>query len=528
MKKLPVVKHFGTGLLLGAVSGSVTGVVISLYKFCAKHIIHLSEEGYAFLRTNPLWLIAVAVGLLGLAYLLAFIYRRVTNLRGGGIPTAIGLLRGWLPFRWVRNVVGIFGLSLTTFLVGVPLGNEGPSVQLGTALGKGCSSLWGRRGKAWSRYSMTGGACAGFSTATGAPISGILFAVEEAHHRVSPLILLVATAAVSAARLVSDLLAPVLGVSSNLFPNLELKPLIGVDCWISLVLGGIFGLFAVVFLSCYRYIADLLNHKLAKVADVYKIYVVLLLTVGVGLVSFSFISTGHDLVLSLFEGETVWMLLLLLLVRTVLTMGANATNITGGIFLPILAIGATLSALFGKCVVALGVDAALYPTILVLGITACIAGVMKMPLTAIAFAVEALSGHQIMLPILLVTAVSYGMAELFGAVSINDHVLDNRMKQIRKGHIRTTAEATVVVQPNSFAEGKEIRDILWPDGLFVLSVDKSRALGGKTLYAGDRLQVRYSTFHEEYLHKELADIVGAQQEEHLRHEAAVATGAQQE
>ena len=528
MKKLPVVKHFGTGLLLGAVAGAVTGIVITLYKFCVKHIIHLSEAGYAFLRENPLWLIAVVIGLPGLACLFAFIYHRVTNLRGGGIPTAIGLLRGWLPFRWVRNVVGIFGLSLTTFLIGVPLGTEGPSVQLGTALGKGCSALWGRRGEAWSRYGMTGGACAGFSTATGAPISGILFAVEEAHHRVSPLILLVAIAAVSAARLVSDLLAPVLGVSSNLFPNLELKPLIGANCWIPLVLGGIFGLFAVAFLSCYRYVTDLVNHKLAKVADVYKIYVVLLLTVGMGLVSFSFISTGHDLVLALFEGETVWMLLLLLLVRTVLTMGANTTNITGGIFLPILAIGATLSALFGECVVALGVDAALYPTILVLGVTACIAGMMKMPLTAVAFAVEALSGHQIMLPILLTTAVSYGVAELFGAVSINDRVLDNRMEQVHKGRTRTTAETIVTVQPDSFAEGKEIRDILWPDGLFVLAVDKSRALGGKTLHAGDRLQVRYSTFHEKRLHNELAAIVGAQHEKSPQQDLPDTVGAQHE
>ena len=513
LKKLPIVKHFGTGLLLGAVSGAITGIVITLYKFCAKKIIHLSEEGYGFLRENPLWLIPVAIGLLGVAWLFSFIYHRVTNLRGGGIPTAIGLLRGWLPFRWVRNVVGIFGLSLTTFLIGVPLGNEGPSVQLGTALGKGCSALWGRRGEAWSRYSMTGGACAGFSTATGAPVSGILFAVEEAHHRVSPLILLVATAAVSAARLVSDLLAPVLGVSSNLFPNLELQPMLGFNCWIPLVLGGIFGLFAVVFLSFYRYMTDLLNHKLAKVADVYKIYVVMLLTVGMGLISFSYVSTGHELVLALFDGETVWMLLLLLLVRSVLTMGANGTNITGGIFLPILAIGATLSALFGKCIIALGVDAALYPTILVLGITACIAGMMKMPLTAVAFAVEALSGHQIMLPVLLVTAVSYGVAELFGAVSINDRVLDNRMEQVRKGRKRTTAEATVVVQPDSFAEGKEIRDILWPDGLFVLAVDKSRAMGEKTLHNGDRLHVRYSTFHEERLHTELTAIVGVQQPE---------------
>lgn len=511
MKKLPVVKHVGTGLLLGGIAGLATGTVITLYKFCAKHIIHLSEEGYAFLSAHPLWILPAVAALFGLAVVLGHIYRRTSNLRGGGIPTAIAILRGWLPFQWLRNAVGIFTLSLTTFLVGVPLGNEGPSVQLGTAIGKGCSLLLGKGKDAWSRYGMTGGACAGFSTATGAPLSGILFAVEEAHHRVSPLILLVATAAVGAARLVSDLLAPVLGVSITLFPPLQLRPLDAADGWIPLAIGGIIGLLAVAFLSFYRGVAHLLNNRLSNVADRYKLFAILLATLGMGLLSYSYISTGHELILSLFSGETVTVLLALLLVRTTLTVGANVTNLTGGIFLPVLAIGTLLSALFAEGVqAAFGLDASYYPVILVLGITACIAGMMKMPLTAVAFAIEALSAYELILPVLLVTAVAYGVTELFDAVSVNDRVLDSRMEQIRKDRKRTVAETTVTVQPDSFAVGKEIRDIFWPEGLFVLSIDKKSALEGKTLHAGDQLRVRYATFNESRLKKELVTILGEQ------------------
>ena len=509
MKKVKVVKHIGSGLLLGGIAGGVTGAVITLYKFCAKHIIQLSERQYHFLRSHPLWLIPVAVLLFGLAVLLARIYRSTPNLRGGGIPTAVAILRGWLPFRWIRNIIGIFSLSLTAFAIGVPLGNEGPSVQLGTALGKGCSKAMGKRGKGWDRYGMTAGACAGFSTATGAPLSGMLFAVEEAHHRVSPLLLVVAGAAVAVARLVSDLLSPLLGVSSTLFPSMQLRPLTAVECWIPLSIGVLFGLFAVVFLSFYRRVANLMNNRLAKVADQYKIYAILLLTVGVGLFSFSFISTGHELILSLFDEEMLWMLIALLLVRTLLTVSANVVNLTGGIFLPILAIGALLSALFAEGVQAVfGLDTSYYPVILVLGITACIAGMMKMPLTAIAFAIEALSAYELILPVLLVTGVSYGVAELFDAVSINDRVLDSRLEQIYKEQIPTTADTTITVQAGSFAVGKEIRDIFWPDGLFVLSVDKKRALGGKTLHEGDRLHVRYRTIQEKRLWAELEHIVG--------------------
>ena len=511
MKKRTTIRHYGTGLLLGAITGAVTGTIITLYKLCAKHVVHLAETVYHHFHEQPLWLIPAVAALVVLAALLVYVYKRTSNLRGGGIPTAIGMLRGWIPFQWVRNAVGVFVLSLTSFLVGVPLGTEGPSVQLGTTLGDGCSRLLGKRGKAWSRYGMTGGACAGFSTATGAPLSGILFAVEEAHQRVSPLILIVASAAVAVSRLISDLLAPVLNVSSTLFPAMELKALELTDCWIPLALGVVMGLFAVAFLSFYRSMSGLLNHKLAKVPHFYKIFAFLLLTLGFGWSSFAYVSTGHELILHLFGGETIVLLVIILLVRTTLTVGANATGITGGIFLPLMAIGATVASLFAEVVTACGLDESYYAVILVLGITACIAAMMKMPLTAIAFAVEALSGATIILPVLLVVGVAYGMTEWLGAVSINDRVLDGRMEKINEGRTAITADATVTVQSGSFADGKEIRDILWPNGLFVLSVDSHSGHGSHHLNAGDRLHVRYSTRFETRLKTELTYIVGEQE-----------------
>ena len=512
MEKRTIVKHVGTGLLLGGIAGLVTGTVITLYKLCAKHVVHLAETVYHHFREQPLWLIPAVAALVVLALTLAHIYRRTSNLRGGGIPTAIGMLRGWIPFQWVRNAIGVFVLSLTSFLAGVPLGTEGPSVQLGTTLGDGCSRLLGKRGKAWSRYGMTGGACAGFSTATGAPLSGILFAVEEAHNRVSPLILIVASAAVAVARLVSDLLAPILDVSSTLFPALELRSMPTQDLWIPVALGVVMGLFAVLFLTFYRQMSTLLNHKLAKVPHFYKIFAFLLLTLGFGWSSFAYVSTGHELILHLFGGEAIVLLAIILLVRTTLTVGANVTGITGGIFLPLMAIGATVASLFAEVFTTFcGVDESYYAVILVLGITACIAGMMKMPLTAIAFAVEALSAANIILPVLLVAGVAYGLTEWLGAVSINDRVLDGRMEKIYEGRKVVTADATVKVQPGSFADGKEIRDILWPNGLFVLSVDSESGHGGNDLNVGDCLHVRYATRFENRLKKELAAIVGEQE-----------------
>ena len=195
-------------VIFGSVTGILTAVVITLYKLCAKHVIAASEAGYHFLRENLLWVLPVLAVLVGVSFLFAYIYRRVPNLKGGGIPTSIGMLRGILLCRWESNLVGLFFMSLTSFLIGVPLGNEGPSVQMGAALGRGSVRTLAKKHRAWNRYSMTGGACAGFSIATGAPISGVLFAIEEAHQRVSPMILVVAATSVLAGGITTDLLAP--------------------------------------------------------------------------------------------------------------------------------------------------------------------------------------------------------------------------------------------------------------------------------------------------------------------------------
>ncbi len=504
-------------VFFGLITGVLTAVVVSVYKLCAKHVFALSEHGYDFLRTHWYLLPAVLAALFGLAWFLGFVYRSIPNLRGGGIPTSIGVLRGIIPFRWLRNVVGVFVLSLSSFLVGVPLGNEGPSVQIGTAIGRGSVYSSGKRHRAFDRYAMTGGACAGFSVATGAPISGVLFAIEEAHQRLSPMILIVAATSVASAQVTAELLSPLLGVSTTLFPGMQLITLRVRELWIPLVLGIAVGLFAVLFLHYYRLVWTLFNKKLHFLRHRYKIFFVLVLTVAAGLCSFSFISTGHELILSLLQGHTaIYMLFLILLVRSTLTFCANTNRMTGGIFLPILAVGTVFSSLLGRAAEqALGLGHEYGKLILVLGITACIAGMMKMPLTAIVFALEALGCYGNILPVIIVSVVAFVITEIFGAESINDSVLEHRIEEMRAGKQACVIDTHVTVQPDAFAIGKQVRDIFWPANLFVLSLKHAEhrvnmASGGKAIRAGDVIHVRYTTHDTELTRGELLAIVGEQ------------------
>lgn len=505
-------------VVLGSITGALTALIVVLYKFLAKYVIGISENGYHYLFDDPIWIPLVIAGLFGLSFLYAYFYRMHANLRGGGIPTSIGILRGFISIHWLYNLVGVFLLSLTTFLTGVPLGTEGPSVQMGTAMGYASVSLTPKH-KAWGRYAMTGGACAGFSVATGAPISGIMFAIEEAHQRIAPMILIVSATSVSVSYMIAEMLSSILGVETALFPSMKLLTLTAKDCWVPLLVGVVIGLFAVLFLQFYRVVNSFYNKTLKQIPHVYRIFLILTLTLSLGLVSYSFVSTGHHLIEVLFEGRVaIYMLILILLVRSILTLSANTLSLTGGIFLPILALGATLASILGKTLqVFLGLGEEYYTVILVLGIVACISGMMKTPLTAIVFAVEALSCYENILFVIIAAIVAYIIPEVLSVESINDRVLEHRIEHMIEGKHIKVIDLFVVVQEKSFAVGKQVRDIFWPANLFVLSVKRGDAPqaevdehGGKVIYEGDVLHIRYSTIDEKRTKEELFAIVGEQ------------------
>ena len=500
----------------GALTGVLTSLAVNLYKACAKYVIGLSEKSYHSMGDSLYWIPFILLAFVILAFSFAYIYKRIPNLRGGGIPTSIGILRGIIPFKWVRNLLGIFSMSLASFLIGVPLGNEGPSVQMGVAIGRGSVFSFGKKHRAWDRYSMTGGACSGFAVATGAQISGILFAVEEAHQRISPMILMIASISVMFACMTTEIVAPILGVSKSLFPSLSLPKLSIADVWIPLLVGMAMGLFAVLFLNYYKFIFKFSNKLLGNIPHGWRIFSVYALTLAVGLFSFSFISTGHELILEMISMRLpIFMLLLLLIVRATLTLFANSNRITGGIFLPLMAIGALLSAIVATLInFVFPLSESYYTVIIIFGIVACIAGMMKMPLTAIVFAVEALSCYDNVLFVIIVVGVSFIITEIFGVESVNDRVLENRVKEINVGKESKFLEGYVTVSKNTFAEGMHIRDIFWPSGTFVLShkhtlpIDQRDKRAVKAIHEGDILHLRCTTYDEKQTKEELVAILG--------------------
>ncbi len=421
-----------------AVTGVVSAVAVVLYKWCAHRAVTAAERGYHLLRTYW-WCLPILLAVLAaVAVGLAWVYRREPSVRGGGIPAAIGAVRGQTALRRWVTPLGVFGLSLLSFQLGVPLGTEGPSVLIGASIGGIAVSLC-KVHSAQGSFVMSGGASAGFAVATGAPLAAVLFGIEETHRRATPKIVVSVGVAVLCAALTNTAISPLLGVNTAWFSPLSLKPLTWREWWLPLAVGVAVGLLSAGFLWYHRAIRCVTQLASNRVPLAWRIWFVLAATAVAGCFCFSAVSSGHELTAALLcNGAPLWWLVMLLVLRATLTLCANANHITGGLFLPQIAIGAVFAALLGGLAARLPlIGAEYYTVVMMLGITAAVAGLMRLPLTAVAFAVEALSGYSHILPVILTVATAYLITKMCGVTSVTDSALEHITTDMAKKPVDT-------------------------------------------------------------------------------------------
>ncbi len=477
-------------------AGIITGALIFLFKVCSTFIIKISKQAYGFVQDNPVYLPLLLAALAVIAFIASILLKWEPSCKGGGIPTSTAILRGLITFNWLKNVIILFASAMLTYLGGVPLGIEGPSVQIGTAAGRGTVRVFGKKNRAWDRYIMTGGACAGFAAATGAPISGILFSLEEAHRRFSPMIFMTSASAVIAGSITAKKLCEQFGVSYNMFHLPASTSLPMHFLWSALIVGAICALVAIAFTMLYRKTFSIISTKLAKIPLALK-FVVIFVIIGVlGFASEHFLGSGHDIIDLLLEGHGVWyMILLYLCVRAIVIIVSNNAGITGGLFVPSLAFGAMIGAICGKVMVSLNIlPAQHFAIIVIIGMTSYISASSRTPLTAIVFAVEALSCYENILPIATGVVFAYIIIESLGVPAFSEVVIESRVETMNHGKNAMMIKTSLTVQKNAFIVGKEIRDILWPPTCVVTSVEKAPGATGSFTASGDILHLHYMTY----------------------------------
>jgi len=182
----------------------------------------------------------------------------------------------------------------------------------------------------------------------------------------------------------------------------------------------------------------------------------------------------------------------------------------------LLSFGALIGSVIADALVALDLlDGQYFMLLVVVGMASFFAASVRTPLTAMAFAIEALSGFGNVLPIFLGVIIAYVIVEAVGANSINEIAMEREIHHENAGKTLHVLDLTVEAMPGSFAIGKEPRDILWPPSCKLLSVKQENAVRhfytGGHIRENDVLHLNLTTYDLDVTAQQLCALLGDQE-----------------
>ena len=365
---------------------------------------------------------------------------------------------------------------------------------------------------------MTGGAAAGFAVATGAPLSGIVFTLEEMHRRFSPTVLIVAAVAVISGTATSETLSALFGVDTTFFDLAIDKTLPLKFLWVAVLIGAICGISAILLTKVYHIIRKIKLKLVTRVPFTVKITLIFSVVAALGFLSSNLIGTGHALIEDILGGRTVWYVILIaFVIRALLMVIANNSGVSGGLFVPTLALGAMIASLVAEGLVALKlIGTEYYALLVVIGISAFLSASSRIPLTALTFAAETLCVVGNLLPVAAGVVVAYIVVEMIGIESFTDTVIEAKVEDDNYGRTQIIVESHMKVQAGAFAIGKDVNDILWPPTCRILSIHRNSVVHHHhtgIIEEGDVLHLHYSTYEPELAMERLCLYLGEQSED---------------
>ena len=221
--------------------GILTGCIIVAYRIMGERLLGLFANLYRLAKTNTSIAIGVFIVLVLMALLVSLFVRQEPNISGSGIPQVEGVMTRKMKTNWSVLVYKFFG-GILCLAAGLSVGREGPSIQMGAAIGEGVSRKTNQLDYE-HKYLMTSGASAGLAAAFNAPLAGVMFALEEVHKNFSPVVLVSAMVSAVTADMITK---SFLGINPSLrFDALSIMPI--KYYWSLLLLGILIGLSSYIF-----------------------------------------------------------------------------------------------------------------------------------------------------------------------------------------------------------------------------------------------------------------------------------------
>ena len=482
------------GVLVGALSGIIAVVYRFALTFSEKEMRVVLEYAKEDIMVAVLWFLILAA----MAVAVGFLIRWEPMISGSGIPQVEGELEGYFETNWVKVLVGKLVGGVLCILGGLSLGREGPSVQLGAMGGKGFSRTF-KRMNVEERYLMTCGASAGLAAAFNAPLAGVMFALEEVHKSFSVSILFSAMTASLTADFVSKMffgMSPVFN-----FPVAAGIPLKAYG-WIVL-LGIVLGVCGALYNRSLSFSQDLFG-KLKGIPSVFKPLIPFLTAGVLGFTLPEVLGGGHAMIESLNGGElALGMMVILLAVKFIFSMMSFASGAPGGIFFPLLVLGAYIGGIFGKLAIGTGtIEAQYINNFIILAMAGYFAAIVRAPITGIVLITEMTGSFAHMLSLSVVAIVAEITAELMNADPVYEMLLDKILA--RRGEKQATDSrdktlAAVAVQQGSLVIEKIVAEITWPERCLLVAIRRGEKeiipRGDTLILPGDTLVALTDEMH---------------------------------
>ncbi|MEH2069712.1 MAG: chloride channel protein [Nostoc sp.] len=413
---------FFEACLIGLVSGLAAVLLGQAVDWAGAWRVHVS---YLW----PAYLVLPGIGLIGGILAGALVERFAPEASGSGMSEVKAVLAR-VPMPLNLRIALVKLVSATLVLgSGMPLGREGPTVQIGAALANQLSN-WVPTSPEHRRQLIAAGAGAGLAAAFNAPIAGVLFVIEELLQDVSGITLGTAILASFIASVISRLYG-----SHSLDLNLNLAvthtTFFAQEIPFYLILGVLAGLLGILFNK--GVIASLaINRRVLSLSLPWRIGIVGLVTgVVIALLPVAF-RNNAGLREILLLGEANWLFAAIaLLVQFTLILLTYGSGAPGGLLVPTLVLGAALGYLVGAVEHSLlGMSAA--TTYAHVGMAAFFSAVSKVPVTAVIIVFEMTTDFNLVLPLMIVSVVSYLVAEKIDRRSLYDLLLEWKGIQITK------------------------------------------------------------------------------------------------
>lgn len=411
--------------ILVGISAGIAAVILKLFVHAIRH--YLVDEFLLKYDFKYLYLILPLIGIGVTILIIKYILHNQLSKGNTDILFSIAKKSSFLPFRQMYSHVIT---SAFTVGFGGSAGLESPIVSTGSAIGSNFARTYKLSYKDRTLL-LAAGAAGGIAGAFNAPIAGVLFALEVILVDISITTFIPLLIAAASGALISKI---ILHESNLLFFKLK-QPFDSNNFFFYVLLGLLSGVISLYYVNFF----DKVESKFHKIKSQFAKWLIGGITLAFLFALFpSLFGEGYESIKALSEFRTddlvkdslllnfisnKWILLAFiiatLLFKTIAAAVTLGSGGNGGNFAPSLFVGAYLGFAFSFFLNLIGFDDIPVSNYTIVAMAGILSGVFHAPLTAIFLIAEITGGYELIIPLMMVSAISYVIVKYFHPQSLD-------------------------------------------------------------------------------------------------------------